>query len=234
VFIKKMGSRQIAVKAFLDAAVSDDMMLDRWIPDEDWVRQIRENGETDCFVVNLNTGLALQCVWQNNHATLQDRTVFYNKKKIRTSKTIARVNKNIRFYYVLGAGKPAPTVPSDQGFYKSLWDDLDRSNRSLKQTAPSQANKAPSARRTHPPTKKAKSSSAAATSPGAFNAALCMLLTAWQTAYGATIKFPTKLIAFFPMETAPSVSGMNLPLKRIKPIPLLCKDKTFNCQVAMS
>jgi hypothetical protein len=64
VFIKKMGSRQIAVKAFLDAAaVSDDMMLDRWIPDEDRVRQIQENGETDCSVVNLNTGLALQYVW---------------------------------------------------------------------------------------------------------------------------------------------------------------------------
>jgi hypothetical protein len=59
VFIKKMGSRQMAVKAFLDAAVSDDMMLDRWIPDEDWVRHIRENGETDCSIVNLNTSLAL-------------------------------------------------------------------------------------------------------------------------------------------------------------------------------
>jgi hypothetical protein len=148
-----MGSRQIAVKAFLDAAVSDDMMLDRWIPDEDWVRQIRENGETDYSVVNLNTGLALQCVWQNNHATLHDRTVFYNKKKIRTSKTIARANKNIRFYYVVRADKPAPIVPSDLGFYQSLWDDLDRSTRSLKRTAPSQANKASSARRTQPPEK---------------------------------------------------------------------------------
>jgi hypothetical protein len=69
-----------------------------------------------------------------------------------------RANKNIRFYYVLGAGKPTPTVPSDQGFYQSLWDDLDRSNRSLKQTAPSQPY---SARRTQPPTKKAKASSAA-------------------------------------------------------------------------
>jgi hypothetical protein len=77
-----MGSRQMAVKAFLDAAVNDDMMLDQWIPDEDWVRHIRENGATGCSIVNLNTGLALQCVWQNDHATLQGRTVFYNKKKI--------------------------------------------------------------------------------------------------------------------------------------------------------
>jgi hypothetical protein len=205
-----MGSWQIAVKAFLDAAVSDDMMLDRWIPDEDWVRQIQENGGTGCSVGNLNTGLALQRVWQNNHATLHGRTVFYNKKKIRTSKTIARANKNIRFYYVVGADKPAPIVPSDLGFYQSLWDDLDRSTRSLKRTAPSQANKAPSVGRTQPPTKKAKASSAAVTSPRTFNAALHMLLTAWQTAYGATIKFPTELIAFFPMEIAPSVSGMNI------------------------
>jgi hypothetical protein len=54
-----MGSRQMAVKAFLDAAVSDDMMLDRWIPDKDWVRHIQENGETDYSIVNLNTGLTL-------------------------------------------------------------------------------------------------------------------------------------------------------------------------------
>jgi hypothetical protein len=32
----------------------------------------------------------------------------------------------------LSAGKPAPTVPSDQGFYQLLWDGLERSNRSLK------------------------------------------------------------------------------------------------------
>jgi hypothetical protein len=42
-----------------------------------------------------------------------------------------------RFYYVLGTGKPAPTVPSDQDFYQSLWDNPERSNRSLKRTAPS-------------------------------------------------------------------------------------------------
>jgi hypothetical protein len=46
--------------------------------------------------------------------------------------------KAISFYYVLGADKPAPTVPSDQGFSQSLWDDQDRSNRSLKQLAQAQ------------------------------------------------------------------------------------------------
>ncbi len=63
----------------------------------------------------------------------------------------------------MGSGQKAPTVPSDQGFYQSLWDDLDRSNRSLKRTAPSQANKTsatpPPTKTTPPPTKKAKTSS---------------------------------------------------------------------------
>jgi hypothetical protein len=78
-FVKKIGSRQIAVNAFLGAAVSDDMMLDQWIPDKDWVHWIQENGQTSCSIVNLNIGLALQCVWQNNHATLHGRTVFNNR-----------------------------------------------------------------------------------------------------------------------------------------------------------
>jgi hypothetical protein len=56
-------------------------MLDRWIPDEDWARQIRESGEDDrCSITNLNIGLAKNCSWQNNHAILHGRTVFYNKK----------------------------------------------------------------------------------------------------------------------------------------------------------
>jgi hypothetical protein len=41
----------------------------------------------------------------------------------------------------LGAGKPALTCPSNQGFYQSLWDALDKSNRSLKR-----ANKASATR----------------------------------------------------------------------------------------
>jgi hypothetical protein len=75
-----MGSRHIAVQAFL-AVCDDTIMLDRWIPDEDWVRQIQESGEDDrCSITNLNTGLAKNCLWQNNHAILHGRTVFYNKK----------------------------------------------------------------------------------------------------------------------------------------------------------
>jgi hypothetical protein len=69
------------MNAFL--AVWDDMMLDRWIPDKDWVRQIRESGEDGrCSIMNLNAGLANQCMWQNKHAVLHRRTVFYNKKYV--------------------------------------------------------------------------------------------------------------------------------------------------------
>jgi hypothetical protein len=46
-----------------------------------------------------------------------------------------KIQEKIGFYYVLGADKPVPTIPSDQGFYHLLWDDLDRSTCSLKQTA---------------------------------------------------------------------------------------------------
>jgi hypothetical protein len=149
-------------------------------------------------------------MWQDNHAILHGpTTVFYNKKYVLTSKTKATTAAPIRFYYVMGAGKPAPTDPSNQGFYQSLWDDLDRSNHSLKQTAPSQANKA-SARRTEPPTQKSKASSAAVTSPLTFNALLSMLLAAWKTIYRATIKFPIKLVAFFPADTVLSVAGINI------------------------
>jgi hypothetical protein len=113
-------------------------------PDEDWVRQIQESDKNDCSVRNLNSGLAKECAWQNNHAILQGQILFYNKKSIRIKKTEGTATKNIRFYYVSSPRKPAPTVPSNQGFYQLLWDDLDRSTRSLKRTAPSQANNAPS------------------------------------------------------------------------------------------
>jgi hypothetical protein len=200
------SSRQNAVKAFLDVVSchDDDIMLDRWIPDEDWVRTIRENGERDCSILNLNKGLSAQCFWQNNHATIQGTTIFYNKKTVRTYKS-KTTKKSISFYYVLSANKPPPSVPSDQGFYQSLWDDPDRSNSSLKR----KANK----RATSPPTKKAKASSPltralspdspqsshempspshekmpSPSDPQTFQCALDMLVTAWKEKY-PTVKF---------------------------------------------
>ncbi len=56
-----MGSRQKAVDDFI-AVCEDATMLDRWIPDEDWVRKIRV-GKADlrCLIANLNMGLSKQC-----------------------------------------------------------------------------------------------------------------------------------------------------------------------------
>ncbi len=115
--LKKMGSRQKAVEAF--SAVCDPSMLDRWIPDEDWIRHIRDSGFNDCSITDLNSGLSRQCAWQNHHASLHGRTVFYNIMKIRILKNLT-TKKQIRFYYIMSAGKPAPTVPFEQAFYQSL------------------------------------------------------------------------------------------------------------------
>jgi hypothetical protein len=196
-----MGSRQEAVKAFLDAVSGDDSsMLDRWIPDEDWVRQIRDNGKNECTIVNLNTGMSKQCSWQNNHATLQGQTIYYNKKHIRTLKT-ATANKPIRFYYVLSTGKPAPNVPSNQGFWQALWDAEDRSNRSLKRTAPQGA--ATTKPSSTPPTKKAKQSSAP---PNSFEAANQMVQEAWKVAF-PSLRFPVELIGLYPASKSPLVEA---------------------------
>jgi hypothetical protein len=44
-----MGSLQKALKGFL--AVLDNMMLDPWIPNKDWVvRQIQESGKTTALL----------------------------------------------------------------------------------------------------------------------------------------------------------------------------------------
>ena len=63
------------------------MMLDRWIPDEDWLRQIRDKGGSDCTISHLNMGMSKQCLWQNNHAILQGMTIYYNKKNVQILKT---------------------------------------------------------------------------------------------------------------------------------------------------
>ena len=87
--IKKMGVYQKAIQAFVDLTCDDATMMDRWIPDEDWVRQMRLNSECDCSVRNLNRGLSDQCMWQNNHAILQGTTgiVIFNNGERRLCDT---------------------------------------------------------------------------------------------------------------------------------------------------
>jgi hypothetical protein len=97
---------------------------------------------------------------------------------------------------------PPPSVPSNQGFYQSLWDDPDRSNRSLKRTAPPApaSNKKES---TCPPTKKAKASSPVSPEnvpklpPTSFHDASRMVQEAWKVAF-PSLRFPVELIGLFP------------------------------------
>jgi hypothetical protein len=195
-----MGPTQIAVKALLD--VICDETMDRWIPDEDWVRRIRDNGEHDCSIVNLNRGLS------NNDANLEGKRILHNKKNIRITKNEAPAKKSISFYYVLSVGKPAPTIPSDQGFYQSLWDDPDRSNRRLKRRTAPRAK--PSSSSSIPPTKRAKATtfrpispelgprespqeSESSSDPETFQCAFDMLVVAWKDRY-PTVKFPIEKV----------------------------------------
>jgi hypothetical protein len=184
-------------------------MLDRWIPEEDWVCQIRYNGDCDCTVSNLNMGMSKQCLWQNNCAILQGMRILYNKKHLLISKTKV-TKKAISFYYVLGAGKPVPTVPSDQGFNQSLWDDQDRRNRSLKRLAPAQ---------TQPPPKKANASllmpitpepssniPMSPSAPKSFEKANRMIQEAWKVAF-PSLRFPVELVGGFPSRKSPLVAA---------------------------
>ncbi len=208
---QEMGSRHIAVQAFLSVC-DDTVMLDWWIPDEDWVRQIRESGEDDrCSITNLNTGLAKKMfvAKQSCHSTRYNK-IFFNKKKVQISKTKA-TKKTISFYYALSAGKPAPTVPSDQGFYQPLWDDLERSNRSLKRTAPSLASKVSPT--PLPPTKKAKASPdppnnlpLPPSSPESFLEANRMVQEAWKGTF-PSLRFPIEMIGLFPTTKSPLVAA---------------------------
>jgi hypothetical protein len=68
-----MGSRQKAVIVFLSVC-DNETMLDRWIPDEDWIRQSQDSGNSDCSLLNLNMGMSVQCAWLNNCDTLQGTT----------------------------------------------------------------------------------------------------------------------------------------------------------------
>jgi hypothetical protein len=195
-----MGSRQKAVIAFL--SVCADPMLDRWIPDEDLVRQICYNGDCYFSVLNLNMSMSKQCQWQKKlcYSTRHAGSV-YNKKHLLISKTKV-TRKTIIFYYVLGAGKPAPTVPNDQGFYQSLWDDQDRINRSLKRLAPAQTTR----NVTQQPPKKAKESSSmpispeppsnlplSPSAPKSFKEANQMIQEACKVAF-PSLRFPVELI----------------------------------------
>ncbi len=106
----------------------------------------------------------------------------------------------------LSSDKPAPTVPSNQSFYQSLWDALDRSNRPLER-----ANKASI---TLQPTKKVKASlpdapntpSLSPPPPESFEEANRMVQEAWKVAFPSLI-FPLELIVGFPSRKSQVVAA---------------------------
>jgi hypothetical protein len=80
-----MGSLQKAVKSFL--AVLDNTMLDRWIPDEDWVRQIRESDENDCPFRNAQREYQTQL-------TSMEENLKAQQAKERVSEMLSKLDNN--------------------------------------------------------------------------------------------------------------------------------------------
>jgi hypothetical protein len=111
-------------------------------------------------------------------------------------------NKPNRFYHVLSAGKLAPTVPSDQGFYQSLWDDPSRSKSSLKRSAP-QATLQAKKSKTSSSVARAVSPQSASKSPlppsppTSFDNANTMVQEAWKVVF-PSLHYPVELIGLFP------------------------------------
>ena len=116
--------------------------------------------------------------------------------------------------YKRQGNKLIPTVPSNQGFYQLLWDNPDRSNRSLKRTAP-QAKKS-STLFSPPEAKKSKTSDdtrAACpqtspllrSSPKSFEDASRKVQEAWKGTF-PSLRFPVEMIVLFPTTKSPLVA----------------------------
>jgi hypothetical protein len=100
-----------------------------------------------------------------------------------------------------------------QGFGQSFWDDLHRSNRSLKLTRSQSQSQSQSQIAWAPQIKKAETSSVSATAkelpqivnerplpqlpPKSFEEATQMVAKAWKVAF-PSLRFPVKLIGLFP------------------------------------
>ena len=126
-----MGPRQNAADAFMVASC-DVGLHDRWIPDEDWVRFIRDSLEKDCSLHDMNMGLSSKLTFGNNRATVNERTVvLHNNKKVQTGKGGQKRNVHFYYVYVLAANQPVPLIATTQDFYQAIWDAPERSNRSL-------------------------------------------------------------------------------------------------------
>jgi hypothetical protein len=192
-----MGPRQNAADAFIVASC-DVGLHDRWIPDEDWVRVIRDTLENkDCTLHDMNMGLSSKLTFENNRATVNERTVvLHNNKKVQTGKGGQKRNVHFYYVYVLDANQPVPLVATRQDFYQAIWDAPERSNRSLKWTAPS----APAIKNkvATPPTKRARAVSPQSapvpqSPPDSSEAATRMLQYSWNVVF-PSLRFPSEMI----------------------------------------
>jgi hypothetical protein len=212
-------------------------MLDRWIPDEDWVRSFRNKpGFGKVTPGELNRAIFKTVDFVNDKFVdpTSGRTMFNNSRKVVTNAT-EKTKKKIYFYYVLSKDrKESPEFSKKQDFWQAIWDDEERSSRTLKRSLHQ--------KKIEPPNKKQRAMFSiepknGATPPQTFQAALSMLLTAWKKTYGDILKFPTKLIAFFPFNK-PSVAGKHSDFEKNfseshQPTSL-SKYGTLHCQVARS
>jgi hypothetical protein len=83
----------------------------------------------------MNMGLSSKLTFENNRATVNERTVvLHNNKKVQTGKGGQKRNVHFYYVYVLAANQPVPLVATRQDFYQAIWDAPERSNRSLKRS----------------------------------------------------------------------------------------------------
>jgi hypothetical protein len=199
--------------AFLNMT-NDSDMNGRWLPDEDWVRRLRNQPEY-CKVSPGDLNGAISRTFDFIHNKYQDpksgQTIYHNKRRIVISAKEKKA-RNIMFYYALSSSRiDKPVISQNGDFWQTIWDDPERSNRMLKRTTLSK-NELPNKKQrvVSPEPDTANSMQAHSKPPQTFQEALHMLLTAWKSTYVDGLKFPTDLIAFFPTDKAPLVVGKHM------------------------
>jgi hypothetical protein len=142
--------------------------------------------------------------------------IYLNKRRVVTNAK-EKKTQNIWFYYALSSLRiDKPKISQKGEFWQNIWDDPERSYRMLKGTT---------LHKNEPPNKKqqvvspepdnATATQVHSNTHQTFQEALHMLLTAWKSIlYGDCLKFPTKLIAFFPTNKVPLVVGKHIDFQQ--------------------
>ena len=101
-------------------------MHNRWVPDEDWVRSLR-NQPGFCKVTpgQLNKAIAITVDFVNNkyEDPKSGRIIFHNTRKVVTSAK-EKTKRKTYFYYVSSDDrKERPEFSSKTEFWQNIWDD---------------------------------------------------------------------------------------------------------------